>query len=153
VIGYVLAPWVRGVLLMWAVFYWVSSLFLYVAAIAPLTPLPEGAQEFLGFLEGLVIFFGILMFRSKSLHRAVVNASMRIDAKSALVMNLLSTISLLILIFILCAYYMKWKKVGDAWLYMNWIGSPFAMFFFLLGKWCVFRIGSTYKKRDREKNG
>jgi hypothetical protein len=95
---------------MWTIFYWVSSLFLYVAAIAPLTSMSERAQEFFGFLEGLVFFLGILMFRSKSLHGTVVNASMRIDAKGALVMNFLSTISLLMLIFILCAYYMKWKK-------------------------------------------
>jgi hypothetical protein len=54
----------------WAVFYWTMSLFLYVAALVPLTRAPWRLQEMLGLGSGLIIALGLFMLRSRSLRKA-----------------------------------------------------------------------------------
>lgn len=139
--------------MMWAVIYWAASLLLYTASVMPLMAAPDSIfQDIFGAAAGLTITLGLFGLRSRSLQKYTSRANKHVTARVGMAIQCFSVASFLAIIFILCAYYIKHESYGEKWLYMNWVITPFAFFFFLVGKWTVCRFGATYE-RGRRKSG
>jgi len=121
-----------------------AAVFLYVAAAAPLIPMLKSEAKLLSTISCLPIILGILLFRSKIVLQAVKTASLVKSVGAERVVSLSTWVAFLAMVSIIVIYLIN-AEAEKKMVPPNFIITPFALFFFYVGRWCMFRAGSRLK--------
>jgi len=121
--------------------FWIMAIFLYVAAAAPLIPVLKSEAHLLSSISFLPIILGILLFRSKIALNAVKTSSLVQSVKEERFIRLSTWAAFLAMFFTIVIYLIN-AEAEKKMVPPNFIITPFALFFFYAGRWCMFRPGS-----------
>lgn len=125
-----------------AIVFWIVALFLFVSAASPLFSISLAFSKSLSAASAIVIAIGGLLCHFRPIAQAIKNAPKNIETNERMILRTLTWAAILVAAAICIGYLVANQVEHFGGSNTSVVITPFALFFFYMGRWCVLKAGT-----------